>query len=54
MVEGVIGPGDGVVARGAIGSGEGCPSGGMRRVIRLLPGGQVAAGITAIGWLNVQ
>jgi len=51
---GDVGPGNGVVAGRAIGSREGRARGRVRRVIGLLPGGQVAAGIAAVGRRDLQ
>ena len=42
------GPGNGVVARGTIRDGEGCASAGVRGIVGLLPGGEVAARVAAI------
>ena len=47
-------PGDGVVATGAVGSGEGRAGLGVRGIVGLLPGGQVAAGVAAIGGSDLQ
>jgi hypothetical protein len=47
-------PGDGVVAGGTIRGSEGSASRRVRRIISLLPGRQVAAGVAAIIGLNVQ
>jgi len=49
MVEGTdIGPGNCVVARGAIGHCEGRTRGWMCRIVGLLPGGEVATGVTTV------
>ena len=47
-----VGPGNRVMALGAIGRAKRRPSGGVNRIIGLLPGGQVATGISAIVWLR--
>jgi hypothetical protein len=47
-------PGDGIVATGAVGSGEGRAGFGVRGIVGLLPGGQVAAGVAAIGGSDLQ
>jgi len=52
MVEDHIRPKRGVVTCGAIGSGKWCASGGVRGVVRLLPGRQMALRIPAIGRLD--
>lgn len=54
VIEGVVGPGDGVVAGGTIHSREGSSGGGMRGIVGGLPGGKVTAGIAAISGLNIQ
>lgn len=54
MVERAVGPECGVVARRALRHSEGRPGGGVRGIIRLLPGGEVAAGITAIRRCDIQ
>jgi len=50
VVEGRGGPTYRVVAIGAVGGGECGAGSGMRGIVGLLPGGQVAAGIAAVGW----
>jgi len=47
-------PGDGVVALRAVGGPKSGPCGRMDRIVRLLPGRQVAAGVAAIGGGNLQ
>jgi hypothetical protein len=54
VIEGGGGPGNGVVAGRAIGGGEGSARGRVRRIVGLLPGGEVATGIAAIVGLNLQ
>jgi hypothetical protein len=54
VIEGRGGPGDGVVAGGAIRSRESGAGCRVRGVIGLLPGGEVASGIPAIVGLNRQ
>ena len=51
---GQIGPCNGVVALRAIRCGEGGPRGGMRRIVGLLPGSEVAACIAAVGRSDLQ
>lgn len=43
-----VGPRNGVVASGTIRDGKRRAGTGVRRIIGLLPGGQVAAGVAAI------
>ena len=52
VIEGVVGPGDGVMTSGAVCRGESATGGLVRRIIGLLPGGQVAARVAAIRRLN--
>lgn len=52
VIEGRSRPRDGVVASRTIGRGKGRASSGVCRIIGLLPGRQVAAGVAAIGRLN--
>ena len=47
-------PGDGVVAGGAIGCGESGTSSGVRGVVGLLPSGEMAAGVAAVGRGDLQ
>jgi hypothetical protein len=55
VVKSDVGPGDrALVAVVAICGGKCRPGSGMRRIIGLLPGREVAAGSTAIGWTNLQ
>ena len=54
VIETVICPGDGVVARGTIGHGKRTSGRRMRRIVRGLPGAQVAARIPAVRGLNIQ
>jgi hypothetical protein len=54
VIEGSVGPSNGVVAGRAIRGGEGRAGRGMHRIICLLPGGQVASGVAAIVGLNLQ
>jgi len=49
-----VGPGNGVVAEGAVSGGKGRASGGMGGVVGLLPGSQVAARVAAIGGRDFQ
>jgi len=51
---GHVGPRDGVVTLRAIGSGESGSGRGMDRIVGLLPGGQVAAGVPTIRGRNLQ
>ena len=50
----LVGPGDRVVAIGAVRDGERWPRTGVHRIVGLLPGAQVAAGVTAIRRSNLQ
>jgi hypothetical protein len=52
VIKGGGGPGDGVVTGGAVGSSKRRASRCVRRVIGLLPGGEVTAGVAAIIRLN--
>ena len=52
VVEGSGIPTDGSVAGGAVGSGEGRARSRVSGIVRLLPGGEVAAGIAAIVGLD--
>ena len=52
MIEDRGGPGNRIVASRAVGGGKGSAGSGVRRIIRLLPGGKVASGIAAIRGLN--
>lgn len=54
VIEGSGVPTLGGVAGGTVGSGKGSAGSGVRRIIRLLPGGEVATGIAAIGRSNLQ
>jgi hypothetical protein len=54
MVEGVVCPGDCVVAARAVGHRECRARGGVRGIVGLLPIGQMAPGIPAIGGLDIQ
>ena len=49
VIEGDIGPRRGVVTIGTVGSGKTRAGFGVRRIVGLLPSGEVAAGIAAIG-----
>jgi hypothetical protein len=54
VVEGVVGPGNGIVASRTVCRRESRARRGVRGVIRCLPGGQVAAGVSAIRRLDRQ
>lgn len=54
VIEGDIGPRGCVVTLGAIGERKGRTSLWMRRIIRLLPSGEVAASVSAIGGSNLE
>jgi len=54
VVERYVRPQRRVVAGGTIRRGKGCSSGGVCRIVGLLPGGQVTPGIPAVIWLNRQ
>ena len=49
-----VGPRDGIVALRAIRSRKSRPGRSVRRVVRLLPGGQVAASVAAIRWRDLK
>ena len=52
MVEGSSVPTNGGVTRRAVGSGEGGARSRVSRIVRLLPGGEVATGSATIVRLN--
>jgi len=54
VVEGCRGPINSVVAGRAVRGSKGCASRGVRRVVRALPGRQMAASVAAIRRLNFQ
>jgi len=54
VIECIVRPRDGVVAGGAVGGGESAASRRVRRIVRLLPRGEVATGIATIGRLGCQ
>jgi hypothetical protein len=49
-----IGPGNRIVALRAISHRKRCSGGRMHRIVRLLPRGEVATGVTAIGRGDLQ
>jgi hypothetical protein len=54
VIEGIVGPGNRIVAGRAVCRCESSARRGVRGVIRCLPGGQVAAGVSAIRRLDRQ